>query len=91
MDTIRRKIRKAQAAPKDIENGVLAFAQHVLLPASALKSGTPNFRVSRERDGLEPLVYTSIEQMQEDYKNDVVCSPLIELIYADSFSCHRKS
>jgi tyrosyl-tRNA synthetase len=53
-------------------NGVLAFTEYVLLPAGVLKYGHPEFRVERERDGLEPLVYTSIAQMQEDYKNDVV-------------------
>lgn len=67
------------AAPQETNNnGVLAFAHHVLLPASALKSGSgkPEFRVSRERDGLEPLVYSSIEEMQEDYKKDIVCTLL---------------
>jgi tyrosyl-tRNA synthetase len=74
-DTVRKKIRKAQAAPKEIENnGVLSFAEFVLLPATALKTGRPEFRVSRERDGLEPLVYNDIKQMQEDYKNDIVCT-----------------
>ena len=79
MDTpevITKKIRKAEAAPKVVEeNGVLAFVEYVLLPASELK-GRREFRVERERDGLEPLVYTSIEQMHEDYKADVVCFTL---------------
>lgn len=37
-----------------------------------MKTGTPEFRVNRERDGLEPLVYHHIDQMTADYKNDVV-------------------
>jgi tyrosyl-tRNA synthetase len=49
--------------------------QYVLIPASGLKDGNPGFRVSRERDGLEPLVYTNIEQMLEDYKSDIVTLP----------------
>jgi tyrosyl-tRNA synthetase len=72
-EVVSKKIRKAEAAPRVIEgNGILAFAEYVLLPAAALK-GRREFRVERERDGLEPLVYTSIDQMHEDYKSDVVC------------------
>lgn len=58
------------SVPKVVEdNGVLALVEFVLLPASAL-SGRREFRVERERDGLEPLVYTGIEQMHEDYRSD---------------------
>ena len=58
------------AAPKVVEdNGVLALVEFVLLPASAL-SGRREFRVERDRDGLEPLVYTGIEQVHEDYRKD---------------------
>ncbi|KAI9044521.1 tyrosine--tRNA ligase TYS1 [Aspergillus affinis] len=85
VDSIRKKIRKAQAAPQQTENnGVLSFAQYVLFPALALKSGTPEFRVSRERDGLEPLVYNNIDQMVSDYKNDVVTPQLLKPAVADA-------
>ncbi len=71
-EVVAKKIRKAEAFPQVVEgNGVLAFVEFVLLPASGLK-GKREFRVDRERDGLEPLVYTSISQIQDDYKNDVV-------------------
>jgi tyrosyl-tRNA synthetase len=69
---VTKKIKKAVAAPKIVEeNGVLAFVEFVLLPAAALR-GNREFRVERERDGLEPLVYTTIDQMHDDYRNDVV-------------------
>lgn len=71
-EVVTKKIKKAVAAPQVVEeNGVLAFVEYVLLPASALR-GNREFRVDRERDGLEPLVYTDISQMHDDYKNDVV-------------------
>lgn len=74
MESVKKKIKKAYATPRETENnGVLAFAQYVLLPASALKNGRPEFRVPRDRDGLEPLVYGNIETMIEDYKKEVVC------------------
>jgi tyrosyl-tRNA synthetase len=60
------------ATPKVVEeNGVLAFVEYVLLPAAALR-GERKFIVERERDGLEPLVYSTIQQMHDDYRNDVV-------------------
>lgn len=72
-EVVTKKIKKAVAAPGVVEeNGVLAFVEFVLLPAAGLR-GTREFIVDRERDGLEPLKYTSITQMQEDYRNDVVC------------------
>lgn len=69
-----KKIKKAVAAPQVVEeNGVLAFVEYVLLPASGLKRGKREFKVDRERDGLDPLVYEDIGQMHEDYRNDKVC------------------
>lgn len=53
------------------ENGVLAFVEFVLLPAAYLR-GTRKFIVERERDALEPLVYSTIAPMHADYKADVV-------------------
>uniref|UniRef100_L2G8Q4 tyrosine--tRNA ligase n=1 Tax=Colletotrichum fructicola (strain Nara gc5) TaxID=1213859 RepID=L2G8Q4_COLFN len=71
-EVVQKKLRKAECVPKVAEgNGVLSFVEYVLLPAAALK-GKKEFTVERERDGLEPLVYTDIAAMHEDYKNDVV-------------------
>ncbi|KIE01467.1 tyrosyl-tRNA synthetase, partial [Metarhizium majus ARSEF 297] len=78
-EVVSKKIKKAVAAPQVVEeNGVLAFVEFVLLPASGLKNGKRSFTVDRERDGLEPLVYDNIAQMQEDYKNDVLNPQLLK-------------
>lgn len=70
-DVVKRKVKRAYAAPKEVEgNGVLSFIQYVLLPAGALRYGKPHFEVAR-REG-DPLVYDKIEKMQEDYVADVV-------------------
>lgn len=72
-EVVVKKIKKAVAAPQVVEgNGVLAFVEFVLLPASGLKGGKREFRVEREGGGQEPLVYDNIAQMQRDYKNDTV-------------------
>ncbi|TDZ16912.1 Tyrosine--tRNA ligase [Colletotrichum sidae] len=77
-ELVQKKLRKAECVPKVAEgNGVLSFVEYVLLPAAALK-GKKEFRVERERDGLEPLVYTSIADMHEDYKNDVLTPQLLK-------------
>lgn len=79
---VTKKIKKAVAAPKIVEeNGVLAFVEFVLLPAADLR-GKREFIVERERDGLEPLVYTEIAKMHEDYRNDVVYLPIcLQVLY----------
>ncbi|KAG6104797.1 hypothetical protein E4U13_008230 [Claviceps humidiphila] len=72
-EVVAKKIKKAVAAPKVVQdNGVLAFVEYVLLPASGLKLGKREFRVERDRDGLEPLVYDNIAQMHKDYENDTL-------------------
>jgi tyrosyl-tRNA synthetase len=73
-DAVRKKLKKAFAPPKQVEdNGLLSFIEYILLPAGELRHGTPKFVVER-REG-EPLVYTSIEQMHKDYAEDVVSPP----------------
>lgn len=70
-EVVTKKIKKAIAIPKIVEeNGILALIEHVLLPASAL-TGARRFEVDRSRDGLEPLIYSNIEKIQEDYRNDI--------------------
>lgn len=69
-ESIAKKIRKAEAAPRVVEdNGVIALVEYVLLPAATLK-GHKEFRV--ERKDQDPLIYVDIEQLREDYRNDVV-------------------
>ncbi|KAJ4123307.1 Tyrosine--tRNA ligase cytoplasmic [Fusarium equiseti] len=70
-EAVTKKIRKAECVPKEVEgNGVLALVEFVLLPASGLKTGTREFKV--ERRDAEPLVYSDIKQVHEDYQKDVL-------------------
>jgi tyrosyl-tRNA synthetase len=70
-DVIKRKLKKAHALPKVVEeNGILSFVEYVLLPAGRLKYGEPKFVV--ERRDAEPLEYSNIAQMKEDYIKDVL-------------------
>ncbi|EYE98835.1 tyrosine--tRNA ligase TYS1 [Aspergillus ruber CBS 135680] len=72
-----RKIKKANAPPKVVEeNGLLAFVENVLLPASSLLDGERSFKVDRE--GAEPLVYGDIESLRKDYVDDVLTPQLLK-------------
>ncbi|KOS20249.1 Tyrosine--tRNA ligase [Escovopsis weberi] len=85
-EVVAKKIRKAEAIPKVVEeNGVLALVEYILLPAAKLK-GKEEFRVERTRDNLEPLVYTNIKQAQEDYRNDILTPQLLKPAVAAELS-----
>lgn len=77
-DTVVKKIKKAECVPKVPEgNGVLAFVEFVLLPAARLK-GQRGFVVDRTRDELPELVYTDVEKMHEDYRNDILTPQILK-------------
>jgi tyrosyl-tRNA synthetase len=70
-DVVRKKLKKAYCPPSVVEgNGVLSFCEFVLLPAGSLKYGEQKFVVKRRDE--EPLVYTDIKKMQEDYMADIL-------------------
>lgn len=80
---VTKKLKKAVCEPTKVEkNGLLAFVEFVLLPASAIRSSSSSDNESGsgsgeekfivERRDAEPLVYTNIEQMHKDYAADVV-------------------
>ncbi|KAH0288293.1 tyrosyl-tRNA synthetase [Aureobasidium namibiae CBS 147.97] len=76
-EIVKKKLKKAVAAPKIVEeNGVLSFVEFVLLPISALQTGEPRFVVER-REG-EPLVYNSIAQMHSDYREDILSPQILK-------------
>jgi len=72
---VEKKLKKAVCAPTKVEgNGVIAFVEHVIFRATALKNGgTPKFVV--ERRDAEPLVYSDIEKLRADYQADIVSPP----------------
>ncbi|TKA65109.1 hypothetical protein B0A49_08704 [Cryomyces minteri] len=76
-EVVKKKIKKAFAPPKEVEgNGMMSFVEYVLLPAGALQGEGQKFVVER-REG-EPLVYTNIEKMHEDYKADILTPQLLK-------------
>ena len=74
-DVVRRKLKKAHAAPKEVDgNGIISFVEYVLLPVSALKSGGQGKFVVERKD-VEPLIYTDIASLKKDYEADIVSQP----------------
>lgn len=75
--SVKKKITKAEAVPKVEEgNGLLSYIERVLLPASNLITGTPLFKVERRDE--EPLEYSEISKIREDYRNDVLTPQLLK-------------
>jgi tyrosyl-tRNA synthetase len=74
-ETVKRKIKRAVCAPRDIseENGILAFVKFVLLPISELKTGETKFVINRPDKYGGPMTYTSFEDMEKDFSTDTVC------------------
>ena len=71
-EVVKKKLKKAYAAPKEVEgNGLISFVEYVLMPVSALKTNGKGRFVVERREG-EPLVYDNIETLKDDYKNDTV-------------------
>ncbi|KPI46036.1 Tyrosine--tRNA ligase, cytoplasmic [Cyphellophora attinorum] len=78
-DAVKKKIRSAHCVPKEVEgNGILSFVEYVLMPLSALRSENGQTRFVIERTEGDPLVYTSIEAMKEDYKADTLSPQLLK-------------
>lgn len=75
-EAVEKKIRKAKCNPREVEgNGVVAFVEHVIFRALALQAGTSEARLVVERRDAEPLVYTNVEQLKQDFTADVVSPP----------------
>ena len=75
-DAVRRKLKKAFAAPREtVGNGIISFVEYVLLPISSLRLGDKGEFVVERREGEgEPLIYNDIEKLKEDYTADIVKS-----------------
>ena len=71
-ELVKKKLKKAFAVPKEVEgNGIISFVEYVLLPVSGLQNdGKAKFVVARREGEGEPLEYSDIAAVKEDYKVD---------------------
>ncbi|KAL1979205.1 hypothetical protein VTN96DRAFT_6508 [Rasamsonia emersonii] len=87
-DAVKRKIKKAFAAPREVEgNGIISFVEYVLLPVSALSrdDGTGEFVVNR-KEGEEPLKYSNIEDLKADYREDKLTPQLLKAAVTEALN-----
>nr|KMM65417.1 tyrosyl-tRNA synthetase [Coccidioides posadasii RMSCC 3488] len=80
-DVVKKKLKKAFAAPRETEgNGIVSFVEYVLLPVSALENpeGKGKFTVDRSEEEGGPLVYDNIESLKEDYRADKLTPQLLK-------------
>lgn len=79
-DAVKKKLKKAYAAAKEVEgNGIISFVEYVLLPLSALRreDGRAHFVIEDEREGKQ-FVYNDIRQLHDDYKADRLTPQLLK-------------
>jgi len=71
-EIVAKKLKKAVCVPKKVEgNGLIAFIEHVLIRALALKNGgKATFTVERRDE--EPIVYEDIAKLKSDYEADII-------------------
>ncbi len=78
-EAIKKKIKKAHAAPREVEgNGLISFVEYVLLPVSGLKDGKAQFVVVRREGEGEPMIYNDIETLKKDYAADRLTPQLLK-------------
>ncbi|KAH8430533.1 Tyrosine--tRNA ligase cytoplasmic [Aspergillus melleus] len=83
-EAVSKKIRKSEALPRVVENnGIIAMVEFVLLPAADL-AGKKEFRVERRDD--EPLIYTDIQKLKDDYTNDILTPQLLKPAAAEALT-----
>jgi len=73
---VEKKLKKAKCVPKETEgNGVIAFVEYVIFRALSLRSADGSVNYIVERKDAEPLVYSDVEKLKEDYRADIVSLP----------------
>ncbi|KAI9701821.1 MAG: hypothetical protein M1836_001165 [Candelina mexicana] len=79
-EDVKKKLKKAYAVPKEIEgNGIVSFAEYVLLPVSALRNnGKAEFKVGRREEEGGELVYSDIQSLKDDYRADTLTPQLLK-------------
>ncbi|KAL1966286.1 hypothetical protein VTN77DRAFT_4639 [Rasamsonia byssochlamydoides] len=87
-EAVKKKIKKAFAVPREVEgNGIISFVEYVLLPVSALnrEDGTAEFVVPR-KEGEEPLIYSNIEDLKADYREDKLTPQLLKAAVTEALN-----
>jgi tyrosyl-tRNA synthetase len=80
-ESVRKKVRKAYAAAQQPEgNGMISFVEYVLLPVSALQSrdGVARFEVEQQESEKEPIIYSDINTLKDDYRKDRLTPQLLK-------------
>jgi tyrosyl-tRNA synthetase len=86
-ENVRKKLRKAYAAAKEVEgNGIISFVEYVLLPLSSLRhpGGKGSFVCQRREGEGNPLIYNNIATLKEDYLADKLTPQLLKSGAADA-------
>lgn len=77
---IKSKIKKAYAAPGEVEgNGLISFIEYVLFPISEVTGEKATFFIDRPEKWGGPITYHSLEEIKADYAADKLSPPDLKL------------
>ncbi|CAN6628098.1 tyrosine--tRNA ligase, cytoplasmic [Trichomonascus vanleenenianus] len=66
--TVKNKIKKAFAAPGEVEgNGLIAMIEYVFFPITAVNGKEPVFHINRDEKYGGPITYHNIDDLKADY------------------------
>lgn len=83
---VKKKINTAFCAPGIVEdNGLIAFIKNVIVPIQELKFNEPKFEfpIDRPEKFGGKIIYTSYDQLIEDYKSEKLAPPDLKTGVAD--------
>ncbi|GAB5586735.1 Tyrosine--tRNA ligase cytoplasmic [Umbelopsis nana] len=68
---VKRKLKKAFCEIGNItDNGILSFIKAVWFPLKSLNGGKPEFVIERKEEWGGNMIYHTIDEMEEDFKNE---------------------
>jgi tyrosyl-tRNA synthetase len=85
--TVQQKIRKAHAAPGEVEgNGLIAFVENVIFPIEVLRHGKGFFTISRPEQYGGKITYESIDTLKSDYASGALSPQDLKLGVTDAIN-----
>ncbi|CAI5759303.1 unnamed protein product [Candida verbasci] len=87
---VKKKINSAFCAPGNItDNGLISFIENVIQPIQELKTGIENsfeLNINRPEKFGGPILYKSIEDLKNDFKDEKLSPPDLKIGVADKIN-----
>lgn len=85
--TVKSKVKKAYAAPGEVEgNGLISFIEYVVFPIAEVSGKPPSFYINRPDKWGGPITYTSIDELKSDYAAGELAPPDLKMGVTDAIN-----